>query len=80
MSCLVVDGREALAALLRLIADHIETGAVNHPPSIMPAPHLGPMVVRVGGIDYDLAAALPGCIPEGDDGDTPATAPGKRRR
>lgn len=81
MSSIVISGRTACAQLLRLLADQIEAGDVLHPPSIMPAPHLGPYVVRVGGFDYDLAGGLPGI--EDDPADDPAegeTAPGKGQR
>lgn len=71
----VVEGRAAFAALLRLLATQIEGGTIVHPFSIQPAPHLGPFVVRVGGVDYDLAEDLPGLL-VGED-DTPATVPGK---
>lgn len=67
----VISGRTACAELLRLLARQIESGDLLHPPSIMPAPHLGPYVVRVGGFDYDLAAAIPSVADDpATDGDT----------
>ncbi len=77
VSRVVVEGRKALAKLLRLIADQVEEGSIDHPFSIQPAPHLGPFVVRVGGIDYDMAAELPGVIPDDEDDDALDTLPGK---
>ncbi len=67
MSSVTVRGRSGCARLLRLLADQIDQGELIHPPSMQPAPHLGPFVVRIGGIDYDLAAGLPGVIDEDDD-------------
>lgn len=81
MSSIAVSGRKAFAALLRTIADQIEEGSIIHPPSIQSAPHLGPFVVRVVGVDYDLALRTPGVTPDpADDEETPTTEPGKRKR
>lgn len=74
----IVQGRTAFAEMLRLLAAQVDDGSIDHPFSIQPAPHLGPFVVRIGGIDYDLSGGLPGVLPDTSDTDeTPTTAPGK---
>lgn len=50
-----VTGREAVANLLIQIAADLRRGLILEPPSISPAPHLGPDAVRVQ-VTYNLAA------------------------
>lgn len=64
MTMVAVHGRQAFADLLRLLAAQVESGALTHPFSIHPAPHLGPFAVRLAGVDYDLVGVLPGVISE----------------
>lgn len=53
---MTVSGRKAIADLLRMLAEHVESGVMISPPAIYPAPHLGPMAVRIGGVDYNLGS------------------------
>lgn len=78
---IVITGREACAEMLELLAKHVRGFAINYPPAIYPAPHVGDFGWRIGGVDYDLAVHLPGVVPDPDDRElTPTTAPGKGQK